>query len=142
MGRVAQIVRADSAAQLVKAKDEIKEISDLLKESERNLARSESQNQETTTHRLELEKKLAALEARLSDSKEETTRLTHKLSETAGALTRSQAQMEQSLTALKAAEQKIAGQHTEIESHRQARHDAEVRAAVAESKLEEQKTKK
>ena len=89
-----------------------------------------------------LEKKLAALEARLSDSKEEIARLTHKLSETGDTLARSQAHAEQSLAALKTAEQKITEQHTEIESHRQARHQAEVRAAVAESKLEEQKTKK
>ena len=141
-GRIAQIVRTDSAARLAKADGEVKEISDLLKESERNLERSESQNKEITSYGLELEKKLAAQEARLLDSKEEITRLTHKLSETADALVRSQAQAEQSLSALKTAEQKISEQHTEIESHRQARHAAEVRAAVAESKLEEQKTKK
>ena len=141
-GRIAQIVRADSAARLAKADGEVKEISDLLKESERNLERSESQNKETASHQLALEKKLAALEARLSDSKEEIARLTHKLSETVEALARSQAHAEQSLTALKAVEQKITEQHTEIESHRQARHQAEVRAAVAESKLEEQKNQK
>ena len=63
-GRIAQIVRADSSAQISKAENEVKEISDLLKESERNLARSESQNEETAAQLLELEKKLAALEAR------------------------------------------------------------------------------
>ncbi|MDP4154040.1 MAG: DNA-binding protein [Bacillota bacterium] len=141
-GRIAQIVRADSAAQLSKAESEVREISDLLKESEYNLARSESQNQEMASHQLELEKKLAALEARLSYSKEEAARLTQRLSETADALVRSQAQVEQSSTALKTAEQKIAEQHREIESQRQARHETEVRVAVAESKLAEQKAKK
>lgn len=140
-GRIAQIVRTDSAARLAKADGEVKEISDLLKESERNLERSESQNQATAAHLLELEKKLAAQEARLLDSKEEIARLNDKLSETADALARSQAQAEQSLSTLKTVEQKISGQHTEIESHRQARHAAEVRAAVAESKLEEQRNK-
>lgn len=140
-GRIAQIIRADSAAQISKADNEVKEISDLLKESENNLARSESQNQEAATRLLELEKKLAALEARLSDSKEEVTRLTSKLGDISDALARSQAQAEQSLTALKTAEQKISTQQAEIEAHRQARHEAEMKAAIAESKLAEQKTK-
>ena len=56
-GRIAQIVRADSAAQLAKAQDEVREISDLLKESDRNLARSESQNQETSCTSIGIRKK-------------------------------------------------------------------------------------
>ena len=82
------------------------------------------------------------MEARLSDSKEEIARLTHKLSETGDALARSQTHAEQSLAALKTAEHKLSEQQVEIESQRQARHEAEVRAAVAESKLEEQKNEK
>ena len=54
---------------LAQAELEVREISDLLKESESNLARSESQNREMTAHSLELEKKFAALEARLADIK-------------------------------------------------------------------------
>ena len=50
-GRIAQIVRADSTARLAQAGNEVREISDLLKESERHLARSESQNQEMAAHR-------------------------------------------------------------------------------------------
>jgi chromosome segregation ATPase len=138
-GRIAQIIRAESAARISKSENEVKETSDLLKESERNLARSEAQHKATASQLLELEKKLAALEARLSDGKEEVARL---LSETTDALARSQAQAEQSSITLKVAEQKISEQNAEIESQRQARHDAEVRAAVAESKLEEQKNKK
>ena len=140
-GRIAQIVRADSTARLAQAGNEVREISDLLRESERHLARSDSQNQEMAAHSLALEKKLAALEARLSDSKEEIARLTHKFSETVDALARSQAHAEQSLAALKTAEHKLSGQQAEIESQRQARHEAEVRTAVAESKLEEFKAK-
>lgn len=141
-GRIAQTVRADSAAKISKAENEVKEISDLLKESERNLARSEFQNKETAAQLLELEKKMAALGARLFDSKEEIARLTHQLSETSDALVRSQTQAEQASTALKAAEQKISEQNAEIESQRQAKHEAEVKAAVAESKLEGYKTQR
>ena len=146
-GRVAQVVRADDAVQLSQAHTQLQEVTDLLRELEARGNELEAQRQaEQAAARqmaLALEKQLAARDERVSELERRLNQLSEQLTEVVAektaaqvAVAKAEGRVEQAEKTIQKSEQQLEATSRERDALKKSLHEAEIQAAVAESRRE------